>query len=76
MPTPYDDFTEKAAQDYAGATAAQAGNRKMLRDAMLAEGFLVYPSEWWHFDYAAWEEYPILDVPFERLGGPRAALRW
>jgi D-alanyl-D-alanine dipeptidase len=68
MPTPYDDFTEKAAQDYAGATPTQAAHRAVLRDAMLKEGFLVYPSEWWHFDYKDWREYPILDVPFEKLG--------
>jgi D-alanyl-D-alanine dipeptidase len=68
MPTPYDDFTEKAAQDYEGATPAQAAHRAILRDAMVKEGFLVYPTEWWHFDYADWREYPILDVAFEELG--------
>ena len=69
MPTPYDDFTEKAAQDYAGATPAQAADRAILREAMVKEGFLVFPSEWWHFDYGSWREYPILDVPFEELAG-------
>ena len=76
MPTAYDDFTEKAAQDYEGATAAQAAHRKVLRDAMLAEGFLLYPSEWWHYDYEDWQQYPILDIPFERLAPPPAAARW
>ncbi len=76
MPTAYDDFTEKAAQDYAGATSKQSAHRRILRDAMLAEGFLVYPSEWWHFDYAAWQDYPILDVPFEDLGRPVLVSRW
>jgi D-alanyl-D-alanine dipeptidase len=76
MPTAYDDFTEKAAQDYAGATPSQSAHRRILRDAMLAEGFLVYPSEWWHFDYAAWQEYPILDVPFEDLARPALVSRW
>lgn len=76
MPTPYDDFTEKAAQDYAGATAAQAAHRGILREAMVKEGFFVYPLEWWHFDYADWREYPILDVPFEELGPPAAVSRW
>jgi zinc D-Ala-D-Ala dipeptidase len=69
MPSPYDDFTEKAAQQYAGATPAQAAHRKVLRDAMMHEGFLLYPSEWWHYDYDDWREYPILDVPFERING-------
>ncbi len=76
MPTPYDDFTEKAAQDYAGATPAQAAHRAILREAIVKEGFRVYPSEWWHFDYRDWREYPILDVPFEQLGQPAAVSRW
>jgi len=76
MPTAYDDFTEKAAQDYAGATPAQSAHRRILRDAMLAEGFLIYPSEWWHFDYAAWQEYPILDAPFEDLARSSLVSRW
>lgn len=65
MPTPYDDFTEKAAPDWPGATAAQAHHRALLRAAMEKEGFTVFPSEWWHFDYQDWRAYPILDVPFE-----------
>ena len=69
MPTPYDDFTEKAAQDYAGATAEQAAHRAILREAMVKEGFLVFPSEWWHFDYEDWRAYPILDVAFEDVAG-------
>ncbi len=28
-----------------------AKNRTFLRDAMFAEGFTIYPTEWWHFDY-------------------------
>ena len=29
------------------------------------EGFTVFESEWWHFDYRDWREYPILNVPFD-----------
>jgi len=29
--------------------------------------FAVYEAEWWHFDYKDWREYPILNVPFEKL---------
>jgi D-alanyl-D-alanine dipeptidase len=34
---------------------------------MESEGFTVYDHEWWHFDYKDWHEYPILNVPFEKL---------
>ena len=35
---------------------------------MEKQGFTVYEFEWWHFDYKDWKEYPILNVPFEKLG--------
>jgi hypothetical protein len=34
---------------------------------MKSEGFLVYPFEWWHFDYGDWQKYPILNITFEKL---------
>ena len=67
MPSPYDDFTEKAAADYAGGTPAQQRTRKILRDVMEDAGFKVNPDEWWHFDYKDWQEYRILNLPFECL---------
>ena len=68
MPSVYDEMTERAYSNYPGGTDAQRRRRKILRDAMEAEGFTVNPEEWWHFDYKDWREYPILNVPFEKLG--------
>ena len=45
--------------------------RELLRGTMEREGFFVYPWEWWHFDYKDWRDFPLLDVPFERLGNYR-----
>lgn len=67
MPSPYDDFTEKAAANYSGGTGDQRRRRALLRDALKAEGFTVNPDEWWHFDYKDWKEYRVLNVPFEKL---------
>ncbi len=67
MPSSYDEFTERAAADYQGGTEAQRRRRRILRDAMEAEGFTVLPEEWWHFDYRGWREYPILDLTFEEI---------
>lgn len=67
MPSPYDDFTEKAAPGYPGGTDAQRAARDLLRAAMEAEGFTVEPNEWWHFNHRDWRLYPILDVPFAGL---------
>jgi len=63
MPSPYDDFTERAHPDYAGGTVEERAHRNLLRAAMEAAGFTVYENEWWHFDYRDWRRYPILDVP-------------
>ena len=67
MPSPYDDFTERASPLYKGGTSTQRRMRDLLRKAMEEEGFTVDPGEWWHFDYKDWREYKVLNVPFERL---------
>jgi zinc D-Ala-D-Ala dipeptidase len=67
MPSLYDEMSPRAAPDYGGGTAEQRRRRDLLRRVMEAEGFTVNPIEWWHFDYRDWEQYPILDVPFEQL---------
>jgi len=38
---------------------------------MEKQGFSVFPSEWWHFDYRDWREYAIQNVPFERISATR-----
>lgn len=68
MPSDYDEMTERAYPTYDGGTAAAREHRDRLRAAMEAEGFSVHPREWWHYDYALWQEYAILDVPFSDLG--------
>jgi D-alanyl-D-alanine dipeptidase len=67
MPSPYDDFTERASPTYAGGTSAQRAMRDVLREAMESEGYTVNSGEWWHFDYKDWENYQILDLSFEEI---------
>jgi D-alanyl-D-alanine dipeptidase len=67
MPTPYDDFTIDAAADSPAGTDEQRRARRILREAMEAQGFTVNPDEWWHFDYRDWRAYRILDIPFEKI---------
>ncbi len=69
MPSLYDEMTERSAPKYKGGSEESRRLRDLLRGAMEREGFTVFPSEWWHFDYKGWKEYPILNVPFERVGG-------
>jgi D-alanyl-D-alanine dipeptidase len=74
MPSPYDDFTEKASSSYSGGTSEERRLRGVLRGAMEKEGFRVEPGEWWHFDYREWRRYPLLDIPFEKLSPPVPAV--
>jgi D-alanyl-D-alanine dipeptidase len=67
MPSGYDEFTERAAADFAGGTSLQRWHRELLRAAMRAQDFHALPAEWWHFDHRTWRRYPVLDLTFEEL---------
>lgn len=62
MPSPFDDFSEKAHRNYMGATSEEIANRELLQKVMEKHGFIGYASEWWHFDLEGWEEYLPIDV--------------
>lgn len=63
MPTPYDDFTERAWQTYEDLPDAAKKNRALLKEVMMRHGFLPIQSEWWHFDFHGWENFDIMDEP-------------
>jgi len=62
MPTPYDDFTEAAHRDFMELPWEAIHNRQLLEQVMTRHGFVGLPTEWWHFDYRDWQQYPLLDV--------------
>jgi len=63
----YDEMSERSYPTYSGGTAEQRSRRDLLRRAMEKQGFTVYDSEWWHFDYRDWTKYAIQNVAFEKL---------
>jgi CubicO group peptidase (beta-lactamase class C family)/D-alanyl-D-alanine dipeptidase len=69
----YDEMSERSYPFYPGGTSLERSNRDLLRHAMEQVGFRVYEFEWWHFDYKDWQRYPILNLPFEKLGAGRGA---
>ena len=73
MPGTYDEMSPRSFPNYPGGTSLQRWHRALLRHAMESEGFTVFETEWWHFDYEDWQEYPILNIPFEQLGLKSAA---
>jgi len=67
----YDEMSERSYPFYPGGTSNERWHRDLLRHAMEAEGFTVNESEWWHFDYKDWKQYPILNLTFEQLESPK-----
>ncbi|MES2176325.1 MAG: M15 family metallopeptidase [Gemmatimonadota bacterium] len=67
MPGTYDETTVRSYSDYPGGTTRQRWFRALLRRAMEAERFAVVKTEWWHFDYADWQQYPINNIAFDRI---------
>ena len=67
MPSEFDDFSEKAHRDYMGATPAALINRARLQRYLEAEGFVGLSNEWWHFDFTGWEQFPVMDIPFNKV---------
>jgi D-alanyl-D-alanine dipeptidase len=63
----YDEMSPRSFPNYPGGTSLQRWHRDLLRWAMESEGFTVYESEWWHFDYKDWHQYAIGNTPFEKL---------
>ena len=67
MPTEFDDFSEKAHRDYMGASTAAIANRARLASYLEAEGFVGLSNEWWHFDFTGWAQFPVMDIPFNKI---------
>ncbi len=67
MPTPYDDFTPRAAHAFTDLPADVLQNRALLREVMVKHGFEPLPSEWWHYDFGGWERFELMDVPLDAL---------
>jgi D-alanyl-D-alanine dipeptidase len=70
MPSVYDEMSKRAYPTYTGGTPEQTRLRDLLRAEMEKQGFTVYESEWWHFDYKDWKSYRIENIPFEKITTP------
>lgn len=65
MPSLDDEMSERADPTYSGGTPEQTRLRELLRSTMEAEGFTVYETECWHFDYQDWNRYAIGNEPLK-----------
>lgn len=67
MPTPFDSFSKIAHSDYLPINDTALKNRTLLKNILEKHGFTELKTEWWHFDFTGWKEFPLLDIKFERL---------
>lgn len=67
MPTPFDDFTEKAHRNYTNLPPETIQNRALLQRVMEKHQFIGLNTEWWHFDYKDWRQYGLLDVDYSQI---------
>jgi D-alanyl-D-alanine dipeptidase len=67
MPTPFDDFTEKAHRTCKDLSQEELNNSLLLEEVMLQFGFTSFQTEWWHFDFKGWEKFPVLDISLEEF---------
>ena len=67
MPTPFDDFTEKAGRACMDLPKEALAHRALLEAVMACRGFIPLPSEWWHFDFHGFEGKPNLDLPLDAI---------
>jgi D-alanyl-D-alanine dipeptidase len=61
MPTPFDDFTEKASHNYHLLPDSIKTNRTILKSIMEKFGFVCYNPEWWHYNHKTLRSYPLKD---------------
>lgn len=62
MPTPFDEFSERAHRNFSKCSLEAQKNRQILEDLMHKHGFVGLATEWWHFDFQSWREYPVIEV--------------
>ncbi len=58
MPSPFDDFSERAHRNFMDATEEEIQNRNLLQTVMEKHGFIGLRTEWWHFDLKGWKNCP------------------
>ncbi len=64
MPTPYLDFekgAEKMKHSYSQLSDVVLANRRLLKETMINHGMEPYSGEWWHYQDADWQDYPIIE---------------
>ena len=67
MPILFDDFTEKAHNNYMELDSIILKNRMLLKSVMEQNGFIALDTEWWHYYLPNSSKYELLDFDFKQM---------
>jgi len=68
MPTPFDDFTERAHHTYTKLPLNVLKNRELLKTTMEKYGFVALETEWWHYSLPnAAARFEVLNLSFKQM---------
>ena len=57
----FDKHLVKARHDYMEAEESALKNRTFLKELMGEHGFEAISNEWWHYNLAGWQNYPMIN---------------
>ena len=67
MPTAYDAPVKESWPTAPVSDPVVRKNRDIIISVMERNGFKVYTTEWWHFDYVGWDKFAVMNIDFEEL---------
>jgi len=67
MPSDYDAMQKESWPSTPVIDPVVRKNRDTLIAIMEKNGFKVYTTEWWHFDFVGFEKFEVMDIDFEQL---------
>jgi len=67
MPSDYDAMQKESWPSTPVLDPTIRKSRDTLISIMEKNGFRVYTTEWWHFDFVGFEKYEVMDIDFEQL---------
>jgi len=67
MPSDYDAMQKESWPSTPVIDPTVQKNRDTLIAIMEKNGFKVYTTEWWHFDFVGWEKFEVMNIDFEKL---------
>jgi D-alanyl-D-alanine dipeptidase len=67
MGTGFDNFSDTAHHSFTDLPATVLQNRKLLREEMIAQGFVALETEWWHYSLPNGAKFGLLNIPFKKI---------